>query len=522
MGRACAANTKSIPAQIAMSKILAPIPTVLAAFLLILQFFTFVDGQDVQLTIKITAEAPFSADVKGTFGPYRKSSNDYLWLLDEYAGMSGLAKRFSFIQMLDDKGLPAARWELLGGERRNIAGFSGFAYSVDLTHREIPFAAAHLSWVNENDGVLLLDDLLPQSLARTARIRLELPDGWTASSSDYINSMEQTTPTEQELNNLSVADVEKGVILIGRGVRQRVVWVGRTRLVLNFRDEWLFSADESVNIAASIFTEYEKMFGTASTGNFLIGLKKFPNPTALGNWEGDTRGRSITIVSSDMPFRNQSVQRLHEQLRHEMFHLWIPNGVNLSGNYDWFYEGFALYQSLKLGVAVNRISFEDFLASLGGAYDIEVANPTRVSLVDLSKNRWKGTGTQVYARGMLVAFVCDIAMLNGSNGKLSVTDLIKEVIAKHGLATPKTDGNAALIGLFKSHREIAPVVDRYITGGEPFAIENALVTAGIETDRNSQPTKFKPLAKPSSRQKNLLEKLGIHNWRKSGKLGFVR
>ena len=172
---------------------------------------------------------------------------------------------------------------------------------------------------------------------------------------------------------------------------------------------------------------------------------KFPSRCSVGTWEADTRGSTITIVSSDMPFKTQSLQRLHEQLRHEIFHLWIPNGVNLSGNYDWFYEGFALYQSLKVGVAVNRIRFEDMLDTLSRAYNIDSMQSQKLSLIDASKNRWNGSNTQVYARGMLVAFLCDLALLEKSKGKLSTDDLLRDLYEAHRPTAPRQDGNAAVL-----------------------------------------------------------------------------
>jgi predicted metalloprotease with PDZ domain len=115
-----------------------------------------------------------------------------------------------------------------------------------------------------------------------------------------------------------------------------------------------------------------------------------------------------------------------------MFHLWIPNGVNLTGNYDWFYEGFALYESLKLAVRMNRIGFADFLDTLSRAHTIDSAQSQRISLIQASANRFGGSNTQVYARGMLVAFLTDLAMLQQSKGKKSVDDLLRDLYRTHG------------------------------------------------------------------------------------------
>jgi predicted metalloprotease with PDZ domain len=298
------------------------------------------------------------------------------------------------------------------------------------------------------------------------------------------------------------------------GRRERDFSTGNIRLKLNISDDWLFSDEEAGAMAASIFGEYERVLGSSPSGEFVISIRKFPIPVNVGNWEADTRGRSITLVSSDMPFKSQSLQRLHEQMRHEIFHFWIPNGVNLSGNYDWFYEGFALYQSLKVGVAVNRIRFDDFLDTLSRAYNIDTMQSKKISLIDASKNRWSGANTQIYARGMLVAFLCDLALLDKSKGKRSTTDLLRNLYERHRPPNAAQDGNAAILALLRSYSELIHVIDRNITGSESIDWAVLLKAAGLEAELKDQLTNLKVTAKPSGRQKELLDKLGYNSWRK--------
>ncbi|MEQ1606127.1 MAG: hypothetical protein ABL999_14795 [Pyrinomonadaceae bacterium] len=479
-----------------MSKILAPIPTVLAAFVLILQFFTFAEGQDIDVLIKIKAEKAIAADVTVSVNVTNKAET--LWFMDQYGDVSRLlTERFSHIYFYDKPGFLIARKRIQPNEMVNLRNVGKLIYTVDLTPRPGTFAAAHTSWAKDDGGMLVLDDLLPQAVGKTAKVSFELPVGWKVAS--------------LAVQPVAVPNIEKAVFYVGSNMRELAT--GPIRLAIS--GEWQFTDAEAAEMAVSIAKEYEKIFGKLAESNVIVRLSKFPNQVGFGNWEGDTRSSTVTIVSSDMPFKNQSVQRLHEQLRHEMFHLWIPNGVNLSGNYDWFYEGFALYQSLKVGVGVNRLRFEDFLDTLSRAYAIEESQTKRISLIDASANRWSGSNTTVYARGMLLGFLCDIAMLEASGGKRSVTDLIKEVISKHSLSMPRTDGNTALVAIFKSHAELAAMAERYISGSEPFAIEAALSSAGIEIDRSTGVLKFKVVNKPPGKQRKILEKLGIDNWKKN-------
>jgi predicted metalloprotease with PDZ domain len=197
-----------------------------------------------------------------------------------------------------------------------------------------------------------------------------------------------------------------------------------------------------------------------------------------------------------------------------MFHLWLPNGVNLNGQYDWFYEGFALYSSLKLGVAVNRLRFEDFLDTLSRAYDIDRLSAQKISLIHASKNRWSGANPRVYARGMLIAFLCDVAMLDASKGKRSTGNLLRELYEKYRTPAAATDANTAILTLMKSRSELVPIIERYITGSEPLEVTTLLQKAGIEVATRDQLTRLAVVAKPSGRQKDLLDKLGYNSWRK--------
>lgn len=498
-----------------MSEILSPISKVLTSVVLILQFFTFVRTQDADVRLQIkasgqrsavsgqqevdcrlpTAECRLLADVKVVF-PSNLPPKE-LWFMDQYAGLTGLlTERFSPIYFLDKQGYLIARKRFTESDNFNTRNIGGLFYTVVLKPRPSAFAAAHVSWANADGGLLMLDDLLPQGIGKTAKVTVELPLGWKV-----VTSETQAAP-----NVFTVANIEKAVFYTGANIREPTA---SSPLKVGITGDWLFTDAEAAGMANTIFAEYGREFGRMPNAVYRVRLAKFPNPTAIGNWEADTRGRSVTIVSSDMPFKNQSLQRLHEQLRHELFHLWIPNAVNLSGNYDWFYEGFALYQSLKTGVAVNQLRFEDFLDTLSRAYDIDSIQTSRQSLVDASKNRWGGSNTQIYARGMLVAFLCDLAMLDASKGKRSVPVLIREVFEKHRNAPP-VDGNVAVIAALKNHHELVPLVERYVLGAEPLDWAALLKTAGIEAANNS----LRVAAKPTGRQKDTLDKLGYNNWRK--------
>jgi hypothetical protein len=495
-----------------MSKNLRSFSGIFGLVLLILQFLNNCDGQDIEARIRVPAVTSSSVEVSGRF--IRPQTNPrQLSLVRDYAGVTGLADRVSNVRLSDTNGANLAYRELIPGEYTAEANISSWSYTIDLTPIKRTAAASRLSWIGIDGGVLMVDDLLPQvfisgaaEMVRAAAIRVEVPPGWETYAA--------TPGAENKVFQLQ--KVERAAFVVGRGWREKTISVTGCSVRLLVLDDWSFNDEDAGALAAEIFANYVEVFGAAPGNAFQIALYKFPFQVPFGEWEADTRGTNVTIASSDMPFRSQALQRLHEQLRHEIFHLWIPNGVDLPGDYAWFYEGFALYQSLKLGVAVNRIRFEDMLDTLSRAFNIDNANARRISLIAASADRWNGANTQVYARGLLIAFLCDLALLDASKGNYSTNELLRQFYQYLRGPNPYVDGTAAIIGSFDRHKELRPLVGRYINGSEAIDWEAALGAAGIEALKTGNVVNLAVKKKPSGRQRDLLDKLGYNNWRKLG------
>lgn len=500
-GKPVVEKRHSISARRAVSKHNQPIRAAFIGSLLIFTFALAVRGSGVNVAIRVDPGEPASARVRLS-GIDPSAGNSFVWFLDEYGSAKKLAERVTRVGLLDRSGRKVAERRILPGERLNIAGAGGIEYRILLKQPTSPFAAAHVSWVGAGGGIVMLDDLLPQGIGREAAIRLEMPVGWKA-----------LVPGDGGADAIQVANIEKTAIRIGPEIRETRVKTAAGDVRIGISGEWLFTDADAAKMAASIADEYARMLGKSVGGEFTVSIARFPYPADTGNWEGDTRGRSVTIFSSDMPFKNQSLQRLHEQLRHEIFHLWIPNGVSLTGRYDWFYEGFALYQSLRTGVELNQLRFEDYLDTLARASDIDAVGP-RASLIDAGRDRWNGFETHVYARGMLLAFMCDLLLLEATKGKMSVSDILRDVVAASRSAAPR-EGNAAVIEVLRKHRELRPVVEKYVFGSDEFAWADVLRGAGIVASRNGASARLTVDPKASGAAKRILEKLGIDNWRRN-------
>lgn len=467
-------------------------------------------AQDLEINIGVNSLSPADIQVDGKFLKKNPSSVNKNWsFVNSAAAAENLGERVSDLRLSDRQNKTVPTKKFASGEYVAEGEANAWAYSLNAKPVSNITTAAHVSSVKDEQGILMFDDLLPQFSAEdkkpiSARVSFELPDGWKIISREKVLSE----------NVFAVENIEKAIFLVGKNWREEEITNGKSFIKLAISGEWQFSDAEASEMASRIFEEYQKLFGEIPAEKIQITFARFPKETKPGRWEAETRGANVTIFSSDMPFKTQSAQRLHEQLRHELFHLWMPNNLALNGNYDWFYEGFTVYQALRTGVATKQIRFEDFLDTISQAYNLDNSQTGRVSLIEAAKNRRSGTNKQVYARGMVVAFLCDAALLRQSGGKRSITDVFQEVYRKHRKPNEAKDGNAAILNVLKNYAELQTVVEKYISGAEKINWQADLESVGIKASETDSVVKLAVKAKLSGKQKDLLNELGYNNWRK--------
>ncbi len=510
-----------------MSKVRKPFPLIVATLgtMILTLSFSGVAGSGAWSPPPITAfisvqpgSSP-NARVEGRFSRDRQEDRQKTFTIAVAAAGIPLGDRVGALELRDlrDNLIPFRK--IGPGEYLAEREIHGWSYTIALSPVTDQRAAAHGSWFSADAGVLVLGDLLPEfgpwSPGRPAWINFLPPGG-----SPVIGLPLLEDPSFYPLPSIpggqwyNVNDSDEAVAFVGNDWRtHRIGKPSGAELIIS--GQWNFSDKEAEDMIREVLTEYTKLFRQGPASEPRIALSRFPRETRHGRWEAETKGDTVIIISSDMPFKTQSLQRLHEQLRHELFHLWIPNGVNLTGNYDWFYEGFALYQSLKLAVGLNRIRFEDFLDTLSRAHTIDSAGSQRISLIQASAARFSGANTQVYARGMLVGFLCDLALIEKSKGKRSVEDVLRSIFVRHRKPASPTDGNTAVIAELESNLELVPFVEKYVTGAEKMHWSGELAAAGIEDTDAGPRTTLHVKEKLSGRQKTTLDKLGYNNWRNS-------
>jgi predicted metalloprotease with PDZ domain len=200
----------------------------------------------------------------------------------------------------------------------------------------------------------------------------------------------------------------------------------------------------------------------------ILMLVPFPENAEQGRWSAEARGNAVVLLMGSAGSRKQRLARLGILLSHELFHLWVPNSLALDGDYDWFFEGFTLYQALLTDVRLGLISFDDYLETLGRVYSSYLASlgADNLSLIDASERRWTTSASVVYDKGMLVAFVYDLVVRSRTNCKTSVSDVYRKLFGAN--STRHGNANETIIRLLGEPAGMEAFVKEHVEGsGKP-------------------------------------------------------
>ena len=339
--------------------------------------------------------------------------------LNAYGGIIGLADRIHNLTLADSAGNNVSVRSLAPGEFRSEKKATHFSYEVNASAPRNFADASHISWLNSDDGYLMPADLLPNLSNATAIhdvvLEFALPQKWSVASSIEPDANQQ----------FRLTDPATSVFFVGRALREKRKRIGQMEFSLVISGDWPFTDGDATKIAANVLKDYAKQVGHNLDGRSVLMLAALPGSFGAERWSAETRGSSVVLLLGRNSPRDVLLGKLSVALTHELFHLWVPNGLSLDGNYDWFFEGFTLYQALRSAVRLGFITFQEYLNTLARVYDSYLTTPERdrLSLIDASHQRWTGSSSIVYDKGMLVAFLCDL-MLRSEN-RLSLDDVYR-------------------------------------------------------------------------------------------------
>ena len=146
---------------------------------------------------------------------------------------------------------------------------------------------------------------------------------------------------------------------------------------------------------------------------------------------------------------------------------------------------------------------------MSGVYDVYSAHPDKLSLIEESERRWTSAGTQVYVKGILVAFLYDLMVRRESSGKTTLADRYRDLF--NGGVTDKTDGNEAIIRLLGLSPASKDFVKSYVESSKEIELEQLLPAYGLQLDSSGKTSQLRVSPELNEDQKELLRSLGYRH-----------
>lgn len=461
-------------------------------------------SQRLKINIEVRPEKPGLLTIRGEFSeePVEK---DLLFLLSR-ADSGNLAARIGNLNLFDARGQSIGHRKIAEGAFAAERPFSAFVYQMETALPANVLSTAHISWIAGQKGVLRLNDLLPRFEAfYPTEVSLALPAGWETASSEKISAG----------RSFSVKNPENAFFIVGRGWNDLRFKVSRSNVTLIVDEKWNIDRSFLERSVREILLKYESYFGLIPQTDLLLVNFGFPADVGFDRWRAESFGGNVLIMTAPPVFESRLRQRMLEQFRHELFHLWMPNNLALEGDFAWFYEGFAQYSALKAGLALNHITFSDFLQTLEQAVDLAGRRSQPLSLIEASKSRWTGENSSVYAKGLAVAFLFDAALIKQSGGRRDLISMLGEIYEKFKKPGRAEDGNRALLEIINRNGALSAIAADYVTGEKKLDFEKHLEQTGIEISTGRTGVRFRVKEKLTGREKDFLDKLGYNNWRKN-------
>ena len=494
---ALVAHTSSTAPQIRRYILLA----LLSSMALSVSAGATVSAQQVSANIRVASDSS-RVIVEGRSAPASVWS-----FIDSYASMVGLANRVERFTLIDEAGNEIQPRKIAPGHFDSPKAAARFRYEVSLKPPLMASDSAMVSWINNDRGLLMLADLLPLSFRRDAIITFTLPQQWRVYSSEIAKGQ----------NQFEVRDAGRAVFAVGSQLRASQINESGMLFNLVTDGEWAFADREALELAGKVLKAHREVFGAMPAAQASLILFPFPQAAGSSQWSAETRRSTVTLLMGKLPSKVGALAQLSTPVTHEFFHLWVPNALALEGDYDWFYEGFTVYQAAQTATQLSLLTFPEFLNSIARAYDASKTETDQWSLVEASTRRFTIGRTSVYSKSQVVAFLYDLRLRSLSHNKKSLADVYRRLIREHpaigdnSRAAKTNDGTDMVTKELSAEIGSEDFVRLFIRSPVSINLPGELSPFGLKVETVGLRTRIAVDEKIGKQQRDLLRQLGYND-----------
>ncbi len=481
---------------------------------------SIVSAQQTRVEIRVLTDSTGRVVVEGSCAPASAWS-----FRDSYAGVLNLGSRVAGLKLFDAAGTEVPSRKIAPGQFQAEKPATRFHYEVSLAVPGRAADAARVSWVSSERGLLMLRDLLPvcgaaanSQGAERMTVRLSLPPGWVAHSNEGSNVG----------GEFEIADADVAVFAVGDRLRISTTAASGMTLSLVATGQWAFTDAEALELAGKVLKAHRDVFAAAPSRQATLILFPFPQSGTPDKWSAETRGSSVTLLIGKLPSKVAALAQLSVPVTHEFLHFWVPNGLTIAGDYDWFYEGFTVYQSARIAVRLDLLTFPEFLSAISRAYDgySLALDRDRWSLVEASRRRFTVGESSVYSKSMVVAFLYDLKLRTQSHNKRSLDDVYRAIFREYrseearGAGSQRgqrSDGSTAALKVLTAYSGMQDFGSSFITNAAAINLPEQLARFGLRVETFGLRTRITVSESLTRQQRDLLHDLGYNDYVRSSR-----
>ncbi|OIQ29023.1 MAG: hypothetical protein BM564_07360 [Bacteroidetes bacterium MedPE-SWsnd-G2] len=267
-------------------------------------------------------------------------------------------------------------------------------------------------------------------------------------------------------------------------------------------DIYTYSKTDKIE-STQILESMSNMLKAAS--GFLNGLP-VDRYTFLFHFEDRTNGAWEHSYSSEYVYQEKDWSALEtdilEVASHEFFHVVTPLNIHseivqdfnfitpVPSKHLWLYEGTTEWAAHMMLLRSNQKSLDDYFHTLSRKIMIDSKYfDSDYSLVDLALTSYTKKGSKqygnIYMRGALVAGLLDIKLLELSNGKIGLIDVVNDFATKYGPNKPFEDDTFFTEFVRATYPEIEDFMENYIKDSNPLPIKEYYSIIGVNYNEAS-------------------------------------
>ncbi|WP_242927429.1 peptidase M61 [Pontibacter vulgaris] len=255
------------------------------------------------------------------------------------------------------------------------------------------------------------------------------------------------------------------------------------------------SAPIAENVKSILEAQRSYLGGTLPVDKYAFIIYVPERPGKSGSYGALEHSYSSVYYLPEMPAEQFSTT-IRDVAAHEFFHVVTPLSIHSEeiGNFDfinpkmskhlWLYEGVTEYFASHVQVYEKLIPIEDFMQKIreyiitSRSYYNDTLPFTEMSAQVLDK--YEKQYPNVYQKGALIGMTLDIKLLELSDGKYSLRNLMQDLAKTYGKDKPFKDEELFDKITELTYPEVRQFFARYVEGPEPLPLQETFEKVGVE------------------------------------------